>query len=300
MQALIRIRWAIFFLCKVSFILVAYSILGSQAATVEAEHPTGTVHPFPIFDGLLYLGKPDLRPLGLVPIAWIGALWRPGVSTETVDEVQVRTEFERLRNSSGFYYLDIENWPLLSVSVATRQQNIEKLARVIDLARRTAPNAHLGFYGLLPGITYWPLFRHDAEYREWLEVNRALDPLAGHVDAVFPSLYTYYDDLEGWKNYARQTLTEARRYGKPVYVFLWPQFHDSNPTLRGQEVPRAFWLAELELCAELADGIVLWGGWQGHWDENAAWWQETLTFMKTLKDVSPSADRASSRITTNE
>ncbi len=272
---------------KATAILAVCLILGTHLAAAGAEPATGTVPRFPVFDGLLYLGKPDLRPHGLVPIAWIGDLWRPGVSTEIVDDLQVRSQFARVRNSSGFYYLDIENWPLLSVSVATRQQSIEKLMRVIDLARRTAPNARLGFYGLLPGTTYWPLFRHDAQYREWLDVNRELDPIAAHVDAVFPSLYTYYNDMAGWKDYARQTLTEARRYGKPVYVFLWPQYHDSNPELRGQEVPRAFWRAELNLCAEMADGIVLWGGWQGHWNEDAAWWQETLEFMKTLKGGGP-------------
>src|ERR1700730_11152719 len=162
MYALIRPRWIVCLPCKVFAILLAYWIVCPQAATAGAEYPTAPkVHPFSLFDGLLYLGKPDLRPQGLVPIDWIGDLWLPGVSKETVDEVRVRSEFERFRNSSGFYYLDIENWPLQSVSVGTRQQNIEKLTRVIDLARRTAPNMHLGFYGILPGITYWPLLRHD-------------------------------------------------------------------------------------------------------------------------------------------
>jgi hypothetical protein len=278
----LSLRRRIFLLpCKVmAKLLVVLSILGAEAALAGPGRP-----PFVVFDGLLYLGKPDTRAAGLVPIGGTGDLWRPDVSNETVDEARIRSEFERFRNSSGYYYLDIENWPLQSVSVGTRQQNIEKLTRVIDLARRTAPNMHLGFYGLLPGITYWPLLRHDGDYQDWLQVNRELDPIAGHVDMVFPSLYTFYDDLEGWKSYARQTLKEARRYGKPVYAFIWPQFHDGNPELRGQDVPPAFWRAELDLCAELADGVVLWGGWRAHWDESAPWWQETLAFMKTLKDA---------------
>jgi len=298
----IRFRWIIPWPGIAVAILLACSMLGAgttaagtKHAAAETVRPTAVaVRPFPVFDGLLYLGKPDLRPQGLVPIVWIGDLWGPGVSKETVDEVRVRSEFERIRNSGGLYYLDIENWPVLSVSGTTRRQNIEKLTRVIDLARHAAPHAQLGFYGILPGITYWPLFRHDAEYRDWLDGNRALDPLAGHVDAIFPSLYTYYDDLEGWKNYARQTLSEARRYGKPVYVFLWPQFHDSNPDLRGKELPRAFWRSELDLCAQMADGIVLWGGWQGQWDERASWWQEVLAFMKTLENGSGAVDPAGS------
>jgi sugar phosphate isomerase/epimerase len=247
--------------------------------------PAEPAAPFIVFDALLHAGKPDNRARGLVPISWVGDIWRPGVSMDTVDEAQVRAVFAHKADKSGFYYLDIENWPLLSVSPAIREKSIAKLARVIDLAHNALPLAHIGFYGILPGITYWPLLRHDPAYREWQEVNRELVPLSSSVDAVFPSLYTFYDDPDGWKKYARQTLIEARIYKKPVYVFLWPQFHDSNPELRGKEVPRAFWRAELDLCAELADGVVLWGGWQDTWNENAAWWQETLAFMKARPNV---------------
>ena len=262
------------FCTTVATTLLAGTLTGMRPAL------SGPRRAFTIFDGLLYLEKPDTRPLGLVPIHGSGELWRPGVSQDGVDEVQIRAMFEPYRTSSGFYYIDIENWPLESVSSDVRRQNIEKLMRVIDLARQTAPALHLGFYGLLPGITYWPLLRHDGAYGQWREVNRKLDALADHVDAVFPSLYTFYADLDGWKNYARQTLIEARRYRKPVYAFLWPEFHDSNPTLGGHLVPRTFWRAELELCAELADGVVLWGGWKQHWNNETEWWQETLLFMK--------------------
>jgi len=257
-------------------ILLACSILGLQSAIAQ------TSKPFIVFDGLLFSGKPDNRMRGLVPITWVGDIWRPGVSMDTVDEAQIRAVFEHKLDKRGFYYLDIENWPLLSVSPVVRERNIAKLTQVIQLARNALPNAHLGYYGIMPGITYWPLLRHDDAYDEWQKVNRELVPLSRSVDAVFPSLYTFYDDMGGWKIYARQTLAEAHRYGKPVYVFLWPQFHDSNPELRGRYLPRAFWRMELDLCAELADGVVLWGGWQAPWEEHAAWWQETLAFMKTI------------------
>jgi hypothetical protein len=251
----------------------------SRAAARSAGQPK-----FRVFDGLMYLGKPDLRPAGLTRINWIGDLWRAGVSHDEVDDVQVRALFAPLRTSRGYYYLDIENWGLLGVSDATRRRNIDKLTQVIDLARAAAPSLQIGFYGLLPGITYWPLQRHDDAYREWLMVNQQLEPLAQHVDAVFPSLYTFYLDLEGWQNYARQTLKAARRYGKPVYAFLWPEFHDSTD-LAGQHVPDAYWRAELELCVELADGIVLWGGWQQQWNEKASWWRETRAFLGAHAEV---------------
>ncbi len=238
---------------------------------------------FVIFDGLAYARKPSPAAPGMVPITWIGDLWRPQVSKDSVDEVQVSAIFDRLRTSTGYYYLDIENWPVNSVSAEVRDESIQKLTRVIDLARREAPKAHLGFYGILPGITYWPLLRHDGAYDDWLAGNRAVDGLAMRVDAVFPSLYTFSDDREAWKSYARQTLIEARRYHKPVYAFLWPEFHDSTPR-RGQLVPALFWREQLALCAELADGIVLWGGWQQSWNPGAPWWQETQRFMRALDE----------------
>jgi len=133
----------------------------------------------------------------------------------------------------------------------------------------------------MPGITYWPLVSRtgrEPQYRDWKETNKELDTLATHVDVVFPSVYTFYDDLDGWKDYARQTIVESRQYGKSVYAFLMPEFHFSNKILGNHEIPGDFWRAELELCFELADGVVLWGGPQ-HWDQNAPWWLETKSFL---------------------
>src|ERR1700690_1898614 len=245
-----------------------------------AAEPRRAYSTFKVFDGLLFLGKPDLRVQGLTPIGGSGDLWRPGVSRDSIDEVRVRSLFEDFRSSSSYFYIDIENWPLRDAAADRRRQNIDKLTRLIDIARATAPNLHIGFYGILPDISYWPLIRHDKEYHAWLEVNRELNSLTNHVDAIYPSLYTFYDDLDGWSNYAQQTLAQARQYGKPVYPFLWPEFHDSNLLLRGHKLHPDFWRAELELCANLADGIVLWGGSQEHWDHQAPWWQETLRFLQ--------------------
>ena len=241
---------------------------------------------FALFDALLYAGKPDLRSVGLVPIEWVGDLWRPGVAHEEVDEAAVRAAFAPLRRAA-WCYLDIESWPVGGVDPALRARSIKKLARVIEIARMTAPGIRLGFYGILPDICYWPLLKHDAGYVQWLQTNRQLDGLAARVDAVFPSLYTFYEDLDGWRSYARQTLVESRRWEMPVYAFLWPEFHDSNLLLRGRPLPRSFWRAQLELCGELADGVVLWGGWRERWSESAEWWQETLQFIRAHPAAEP-------------
>src|ERR1039457_412614 len=92
-------HWGIFVrLCTaIGIMLLTYALLGSRTAIAQ------TARPFTIFDGLLYLGKPDTRLRGLVPVAGSGDLWRPGVSEENVDEVRIRSMFEPFRKSNGFY-----------------------------------------------------------------------------------------------------------------------------------------------------------------------------------------------------
>src|SRR5262249_4133499 len=107
----------------------------------------------------------------------------------------------------------------------------------------------------------------------------------------FPSLYTYYPDQAGWVAYAKANLSEARRLapGKPVYCFLWPQYHDSS-TLAYQFLPVDYWKLQLQTCRQYADGIVILGcvgkdgkmnGWLT-WDDNAPWWQATIQFVASI------------------
>jgi hypothetical protein len=259
---------------------IVAAIQSASRAFAEASPSSGNNRPFIVFDATLYKGKPNLMAFGLQPIIAGNNFWRPGHSTDNVDDEGVRQEFGHYRNSNGLYYIDIEKWPILFASPAERAASINKLDRVLTLARSTAPKLRIGFYGVLPGTAYWPLVMRDARLQQWRDEDSTdLMPLAQKVDAVFPSLYTYYDDIEGWKTYARMTLEETRRFKKPVYAFLWPQFHDSNEKIRGQYLPVGFWRAELELCYQMADGIVIWGGWTATWDEHADWWLETKAFM---------------------
>ena len=79
-------------------------------------------------------------------------------------------------------------------------------------------------------------------------------------------------------------LNAARAYGKPVYAFLWPRFHDSNRLLGGRYIGDDYWRMELDTARRYADGIVLWGGWDegrpAQWDENAPWWRVTKGFLQ--------------------
>jgi hypothetical protein len=59
----------------------------------------------------------------------------------------------------------------------------------------------------------------------------------------FSILYTFYADRQGWVAYAIAQISEARRKakGKPVYAFIWPQYHESNQLLGGQFLDADYW-----------------------------------------------------------
>jgi hypothetical protein len=49
--------------------------------------------------------------------------------------------------------------------------------------------------------------------------------------------------------------------------------------LVGKNIPTDFWATQLRFCRENADGVVLWGGYQRQWNEDAAWWQTTIATL---------------------
>ena len=81
-------------------------------------------------------------------------------------------------------------------------------------------------------------------------------------------------------------IQEARRLsrGKPVYIFLWPQYHTSNQKLANTFLPGDYWRLELETAQKYADGAVIWCCSNSQsWEDNAAWWLATRSFLKDLE-----------------
>ena len=115
--------------------------------------------------------------------------------------------------------------------------------------------------------------------------------LARHVDAFFPSMYTFDDNHGAW---ARRAATEAAEdralvAGKPVFFYLWPQYHDSTPK-QLQYIDAAFWQFQFSTAYRDADGLVLWGPSRFPWDESSGWWAATLEFIGQLHDTAPTPD----------
>jgi hypothetical protein len=239
--------------------------------------------PFMVFDGLLYQGKPDSAALGMKPIKQVNSPPSANPIPHRVDDEAVRATLRGLLSYRGLIFLDYEYWPLNPASPAQLSSNIDMLNRVLSLAREVLPDATIGYYALLPCPDYWSVVSGDpGKFNAWQSCNAALDRIAEHVDVILPSLYTFYNDQQGWDKFAAAQLEAARRYHKPVYAFLWPEFHISNTLLRGTNIPAGFWRHELDFCKAHADGIVIWGGWQERWDEQAAWWLVTKAFLDNL------------------
>jgi hypothetical protein len=281
-------------------LLLVVSALGTKAG--NAATGQGGSRGFVVLDALGYRDKPDLARHGIGRAAIIGRqMWGNAPTARALEGPPPRESASRLAawaaSRAPVVILDVEHWPVSGTDPLTVQRNQQKLVQTLRLAREGSGTAKLGYYGLPPVRDYWRALKGSGsrEFREWQAENDRLRRLAYEVDVLFPSAYTFYDDREGWAKYAVAQIEEARRYAirKPVYLFLWPQFHDSSRTLRGQYLPRDFWRLELETAYQHADGVVIWGGSGQVWDEGAPWWEETKAFLEAVGTVKRGFTRAS-------
>lgn len=250
---------------------------------------------FRLFDGTLYLNKPDLKPYGVktVKVIYEAEMWgNPENYPRLPDKIRIKSAAHRAGHEE-MVVLDIEHWKLVNDNHDVNSESLSKYIKVLEWFREFEPDIKLGFYGHPPIMDYWRAIdakpKHDRN--EWMQENNQIRPLAESVDILFPSLYTFYTDREGWVRYAKAQVSEARRIapGKPIYVFIWPQYHSSNKLLGCQYVPDDFWRLQLKVASQLADGAIIWGGWdvckqangrELNWDADASWWHVTRDFIK--------------------
>jgi len=229
--------------------------------------------PFPVYDNMFYIGKPDTTQYGLVPSNIIdeGHIWPHG---QNYGVLPSRTSFDAIvaahMANPGPIVLDIEKLPLKG-SPGTIRQHLQVLQTLADWTRADAPDKTVGYYGYntLTGVP--PANRSYAQ------------ELARHVDAFFPSMYTFDDNQAAWATRAASETAEDRALasGKPVFLYLWPQYHDGTPK-QFQYVDTAYWKFQLNTAYRDADGIVLWGSSHFPWDEASGWWAATLDFIRQV------------------
>ena len=214
--------------------------------------------------------------------------WDNIISRETIDLLKIEETAKSLKFSEIPYIIDIEHWNVHTMDKKIANENIDKYIEVIKLFKKIRPDLKFGFYGVLPNRDYWsPISNDPKKINEWNIINNRLKRLAKYVDVVCPSLYTFYNNIEDWNIYARENINRAKEYNKPIYGFIWPQFHRSNKIIGGDYLNDEFWSNQLNVLKDI-DAIVIWGGWDSSkkgkdrnliWNEEKNWWKITKEFI---------------------
>ena len=282
------------------FILVGAAMAGVLLSryppAIEPTVSAAVSRPFVVFDATLYKDKPSLayyhvRSLTILYESRLFVANQPHPAVPP--EVVVRSLAYELRASPDPVVLDIERWPLKGDGIAV-QSTAAKFISVLSWVKAEAPGVSFGVYGTVPVPDYWRAIRDPAstEFQSWQQDNDRLEGISNRVDVLFPSIYTFYPDRQGWVTYAIAQISEARRKanGKPVYAFLWPRYHESNLLLGNRPLDADYWELELNTVYQHADGVVIWGGWGDNgpesWNEEALWWQVTKRFMQRFNPPS--------------
>ena len=248
--------------------------------------------PFLVFDGTLYAHKPDLSQYGIQPIniVYESKIFVKGAPVGDLPSKTTVQQVVRGLGASRWLVMDIERWPEVGTDQVVAD-SVSKYVTVMEWVHEAMPGITAGIFGKTPIEDYnsSAMLLGSGRYLGWQSENDRLIPLAQAEDVLFPSIYTYYSDQQTWVKFATANMQEAKRYGKKSYVFLWPQYSEKNPSLGLQYLPADYWKLQLETAWQHADGIVIWGGWDGkkrdflEWNENAPWWDTTMKFLKEIR-----------------
>ena len=159
--------------------------------------------------------------------------------------------------------INIEHWPKTAAAAATFEN-------LFKMFKDQYPHKELGLYSMFPIRDYWtPVSKRcgDPEYQVWRENNKLYYDAAQQCDWIFPSLYTFYDDEEGWLDYAIHNIMEAKQYGKKISPFLWPRYHNSNQELGNRYIDDEFFSFQLKTCLDFCEAVTIWDWQNEEWDD---------------------------------
>jgi hypothetical protein len=180
----------------------------------------------------------------------------------------------------GRIILNLEHWPWLYYeSDEVRKETVRKFIVVVEALKEALPTSEIGIYSILPIQDYWaPVVPERIPI--WQEKNDQFKELAALVDYIAPSIYAFYDDQDHWVEYATANINQALRYGKPVYPYLWPRFHDSHESLGKTKVPDEFWELMVRTVARLTDGALFFE----NIDLGAEWFAFNDNILSDIRD----------------
>lgn len=252
---------------------------------------------FKIFDSTFYLEKPEFKEFGIeyMPIVYAGEMWARNEDRTQLPKEEVIATFAKKLEATAEHnvaVVDIEHWPWVEHQ-GDVAEGMRKYLTVLGWYRKYAPSLLFGYYGVPPVPDYDTGYadRDSKRFLTWQTQNDLIAPLANASHVLFPSLYAFSTNTAQWVASAISHIQEARRYGTgaPIYVFLWPQYHDfASPQIALQFLDREFWQIQIDTAFKYADGMIIWGGWDipkniaMKWDDQAPWWNATQSFISHL------------------
>lgn len=282
--------------------LVALCVSARAAQPTNAELPLKRESECLFFDGMMHAKKPDLRRYGIEPlhIVYESWIWNRSDPVDSLpDAAKLREQVKRAALARRMLVLDVERWAV--DDRASDVQFAEHAARLLQIAsdvRKYDSSVRVGYFGLFPD-TYQRAALQDPSarlHRQWLQTNERASALAHGMDVTLPELYTYTESESNWVKSAKLHIAQARKYMKPVYVFLWPQYAATTANARKDTfIPVSFWTAQLQTACTYADGVVIWGGWDpdksqpAEWSSAEPWWRATTEYLQGVRGTQPVA-----------
>ena len=214
---------------------------------------------------------PECKPYRLLGANVLWANW-PADNDELPDKEHVQQLIQA--DTSQPYVINIEHWhwDIRHHPIAEVDATIEKIVTILEWCREANPDGDYGIYALCMLRDYHsPVKERDLD--EWYAANDYLKPIRDASDSLYPSIYTFYEDREGWEKYAKANIAECVRVseGKPVRPFWWPRYHTSNKTVGGQLIESEYLKLQLDIMADQPiDAIYAWD----LWSQSSAWESE--------------------------
>ncbi len=301
------------------------AIITEGTITPASDSSNGNQSDFRVVEQLIYSEEEHHEELATMGFEHVPLLYewfffpsghdRDGPITDEMEE-RIRNYTRNLLDDGGTYAINIENWRTTMWQNTSEERAISqaKLIRVIEIMKDELPSLKLGYYSMVPIYTYWldyencmndwrnpnnpPSHKECADNQQrWDDGNEEMLELARTVDFFAPSIYTRYDDPEGWIRNAAAMVRQAERLNKfigadkPIYTYIWPRYHGNSPNGLGYTpIPGDDWRVELETLRALnVDGVIIWDVAQ--WVtldsvmRNEAWFKQTIDFIQNLPAV---------------
>jgi len=266
-------------LCRLA--VTAAATVGCVSGLCASASAVGTARglsSFPVYDNTFY-SNVDLERFGAVksnvvyeaPVAQLSGQdpknFRGARPSWAELALPSRAAYEalvqRTARHPGPVVLDFETLYLRGSSAAAHR-HFRKLHTLLAWAHEAVPGRTVGYYGVLGNTAprYFPLERR----------------LAQRENALFPSLYTFGDDRAAWRARFRGIMAEAAAIapGKPVYAYLWPQYHGGS-RWAGRYLTPDHWRFELAEATRRCSGVVIWG--PSNSDPDQRWVGATASFL---------------------